>query len=102
MTKGQMFGVNKETNKLRFELAATPGDLAPFIYFDIVGSQGAGNGIINMTLEAVRQISSGATAASERVVVANLTIPFANIQNLKEAIDSVLLMGTPMPSGASS
>jgi hypothetical protein len=76
--------------------------LALFIYFDLVGHQGVGNGIVNITLEAVRHISSGATVVSERVDVAHFTIPFANIQNLKEAIGSVLLMGTPMPSAFSS
>jgi hypothetical protein len=55
-----------------------------------------------MTLEAARHISSGATVVSDRVVVAHLTMPLANIQSLKEAIDSVLLMATPMPSRSSS
>jgi hypothetical protein len=58
--------------------------------------------MVNLTLEAVRHISSGATVVSDRVVVAYLTMAFAYMQSLKEAIDMVLLMATPMPSSSSS
>jgi len=75
---------------------------APFLYFEEASTFGHMNGIIQVTLEALRMYSSapGANVEAERVLVAHLRMNIAAARALRAAIDGALLLAAPPESGA--
>jgi hypothetical protein len=68
---------------------------APFLYFDHAFNFGYHNGIVSITLEAVRFIAKGQTPARDRVVVAHLRMTIPAAMSLKTALEGALLIAAP-------
>ena len=74
---------------------------APILYFDDVPTFGHGNGIIRITLEAVRLHTSNlGEVARDRVVVAHLRMSIPTALALRDAIEGALLLANPVTSEA--
>ena len=84
------------------KLATTPSDLAPFIYFETSANQGFGNGIANITLEALRHRNIDGNIVSDRIVVAHLRMPLSAVLSLKSSIEFILLAAMPAQEGAAN
>lgn len=68
---------------------------APLIFFDGAPSAGAGNGIVNITLVATRNLADGAQVQRDLVAVAFLRCSIPAAKALRVAIDNALLLGAP-------
>lgn len=86
------------------EPSAIASGNAPFIFLDGVVTQGLGNGIGNMTLEARRFGVVGGKVVADRVVVAHLRMGIDGLHSLKAACDAMLLLAMPVenPEGKPS
>jgi hypothetical protein len=74
---------------------------APLLYFDEARTFGHGNGIIRITLEAIRLYSSNEGGVGhDRIVVAHLRMSVAAAVALKNALDGALLLANPSHSEA--
>lgn len=80
------------------EISGIASAHAPFLYFDNTPTFGCQNGIVNITLEAVRHMAVGNTATNDRVVVAHLRMSIPAARALKAAIDGALLLAIPAAS----
>jgi hypothetical protein len=64
--------------------------MAPFIYFDIVPNFGINNGVVALTLEAVRFTLDGPGKVSQgRVTVAHVRTSIEGLRQLKRAIEGI-------------
>ena len=75
------------------EVSAIASASAPFIYTDWIGSHGTNKaGVVNITLEAVRNMLVSGKHVRDRVVVAHLRMPRSALNALKEAIAAIELL----------
>jgi hypothetical protein len=73
---------------------------APFIFYEVAPAFGFTNGVVNITLSANRtHIGPNGAVVNEQVVVAYLRGNVPAALNLKQAIDSALLLAAPTPEG---
>lgn len=83
------------------DISALASAQAPFIYFDMAPTFGCLDGIVNVTLEAVRhQLPNPSVGVvSDRVVVAHLrmSVPAATV--LRDVLNQALLLAAPAASG---
>ena len=79
----------------RGEISALASANAPFIYFDGAPNFGIHNGIVNVTLEAIRFSAVEHEIVPDRVIVAHLRMGMAAAQALKAALEKVLLLAAP-------
>jgi hypothetical protein len=68
---------------------------APFVYFEEAATFGHVNGIIQVTLEAVRLYPDPPAVKRERVVVAHLRMNIPAAKALQRAIEGALLLAAP-------
>jgi hypothetical protein len=74
---------------------------APILYFDDVPTFGHGNGVVRLTLEAIRLHTSNlGEVAHDRVAVAHLRMSIPAALALKAAIEGALLLANPVTSEA--
>lgn len=75
---------------------------APFLYFEDAPTFGHMNGIIQITLEALRMYSAapGEQVATDRVLIAHLRMNVPAARALRAAIDGALLLAAPPESAA--
>lgn len=78
------------------EVSAIASANAPLIFFDAAVSFGFGNGIGNVTLEAVRFMLVNGRQVSDRMIVAHLRIPVHALASLKAAVDGMVLQSMPV------
>ena len=81
---------------LRGEVSALASASAPIIFFDKVPIVGHANGVLRITLEAIRDMPmpQGGSGA-DRVVVAHLRMSVASAKALRVALDRALLLAAP-------
>jgi hypothetical protein len=73
---------------------------APFIYYEAAPVSSYANGVINLTLSAIRTyIGADGTPKNDVVVVAYLRGSIQAAVNLREAINNALLLAAPTPEG---
>jgi len=77
------------------EISALASAHAPFLYFDGAPTFGYNNGIVNITLEALRYMVVGKTPTRDRVVVAHLRMSLPAAMSLKAALEGALLLAAP-------
>src|SRR3712207_5668642 len=77
------------------DISALASANAPFIYFDAASTYGYSEGVANITLEAFRNMSVGGRVVRDRVIVAHLRMSLQAAQDLRTALDGVLLMASP-------
>ena len=84
------------------EVAEAASALAPFIYFEEVPTFGHMNGIIRLTLDAIRIYPGAApnTVKTDRVLVAHLRTNLLGARMLRDALDAALLMASPTETGS--
>ncbi len=73
---------------------------APIIYFEDAPTFGHMNGIIQVTLEAVRIYSEPTGVKRERIVVGHMRMNIAAARALRSALDGALLIAAPSESQA--
>jgi len=75
---------------------------APIIYSDFIGTYGTNPDftVANISLEAVRHMPVGDRSVADRVIVAHLRLPMGALRSLKDAIDKIELMVSPVPEAA--
>jgi len=75
---------------------------APFLYFEDAPTFGHMNGIIQVTLEALRMYSDapGKNVKTDRVLIAHLRMNIPAARALRAAIDGALLLAKPPESDA--
>lgn len=83
----------------RGEISALASANAPFLYFDGAPNFGLHNGIVNITLEAIRFSAVDHEIVPDRVIVAHLRMGLVAAQALKSALEKVLLLAAPVPPG---
>ncbi len=83
----------------RGEISALASAQAPFLYFDGAPNFGLHNGIVNITLEAIRFSAVDHEIVPDRVIVAHLRMGLTAAQALKSALEKVLLLAAPVPGG---
>ena len=71
---------------------------APFIYFDGSPNFGTHDGVLNISLEAIRYTPVDGDIMTDRVVVAHLRMGMKAAQSLKLALEKVILLATPVGS----
>ncbi len=91
-----------EPHAVREPLPVSPSGSAnaPFIYFEDAPTFGHMNGIIQVTLEAVRIYSEASGVKRERVVVAHMRMNIPAARSLRAALDGALLIAAPSESHA--
>ena len=89
----------ESTPSHRGEISAMASAAAPFLYFDGAPNFGVNNGIVNVTLEAVRFSAVEHEIVPDRVIVAHLRMGIPAAHALKTALEKALLLATPVPSG---
>jgi hypothetical protein len=77
------------------EISGVASAHAPFLYFDGAPTFGCHNGIVNVTLDAVRFMVAEQQARQDRVVVAHLRMSVPAALLLKDAIEKALLLAAP-------
>jgi hypothetical protein len=82
----------------RGEISAMASAAAPFLYFDGAPNFGISNGIVNVTLEAVRFSAVDHEIVPDRVIVAHLRMSIPAAQALKMALEKALLLAAPVPN----
>jgi hypothetical protein len=77
---------------------------APFIYFDGAPTFGLNEGVVNITLEALRYVHAHGKVVSDKVIVAHLRMSLPAMLRLKSAIEGALLLAQPVenPQGKSN
>lgn len=75
---------------------------APFLYFDEAPAFGCLNGVVRITLEAIRTVPSGQGSGivNDRVIAAHLRMTIHAALSLKAAIDGALLLAAQSGSEA--
>ncbi len=83
-------------------ISATGSSQAPFVYFEQASAFGHMNGVVRVTLEAMRiyPSPSGQGALADRVVTAHLRMSVQAAQSLKAALEGALLLAAPAESSA--
>jgi hypothetical protein len=76
-----------------------PG-IAPYIFFEGAASFGFLNGIVNVTLAAGRHLLKDGTPISDVVAVAHLRCNVVAATDLRNALDSALLLAAKPEGGA--
>ncbi len=73
---------------------------APFLYFESASAFGFWNGVVRITLEAMRTIPSGQDGGvvNDRVITAHLRMNIPAALSLKAAIEGALLLARPAES----
>ena len=80
-------------------LAVAASDHAPFLYFEHAPNMGYLNGVIQITIEALRFTTMAPdNITRERVTVAHLRMNVPAAQSLKAAIEAALLLANPAPT----
>ena len=80
------------------EVSAIASATAPFLYFDGVPNFGVNNGIVNLTLEALRFQSVGGAIRTDRIIVAHVRCSSAAATSLRDSINGALqLIAAPKP-----
>jgi hypothetical protein len=90
--------VVEATPSHRGEISAMASAAAPFLYFDGAPNFGISNGIVNVTLEAVRFSAVDHEIVPDRVIVAHLRMSIPAAQALKMALEKALLLAAPVPN----
>jgi hypothetical protein len=90
--------VVEATPSHRGEISAMASAAAPFLYFDGAPNFGVSNGIVNVTLEAVRFSAVDHEIVPDRVIVAHLRMSIPAAQALKMALEKALLLAAPVPN----
>lgn len=85
----------ENTPSHRGEISAMASAQAPFLYFDGAPNYGVNNGILNVSLEAVRFTPVGQDIVPDRVIVAHLRMSPQAALALRQALDRALLLITP-------
>ncbi len=81
-------------------IAIGASDNAPFVYFEHATNFGHVNGVIQITLDAMRYLAiSENEIRAERVTVAHLRMSIPSAQSLKAAIESAIFLANPAASG---
>jgi hypothetical protein len=80
----------------RGEISAMASAAAPFLYFDGAPNFGVNNGIVNVTLEAVRFSAINQQIVPDRVIVAHLRMGIQAATALKSALEKALLLAAPV------
>jgi hypothetical protein len=75
------------------KLTVSDTGLARFIVFEAAPSFGNSDGVVNITLAAIRHLLKDGALASDAVAVAYLKCSVAAAIELRDAIDSALLLG---------
>ena len=72
---------------------------APFLYSDCIGTYGVNPDltVANISLEVVRHMPVGEKSVADRVIVAHLRLPMRTLASLKETIEKILLIASPVP-----
>ena len=75
---------------------------APFLFFEQASALGCYDGVVRITLEAIRIYPdpNGPGVVAERVVTAHLRMGVSAAQSLKRSIESALLLAAPVSSDA--
>ena len=75
---------------------------APIIFTDWVGTYGVDSDLstAHIFLEAVRHMPVGDKSVSDRVIVAHLRMPMRTLRVLKDTIEKIELMASPVPEAA--
>lgn len=75
---------------------------APIIFTDLVGTYGLDQdfAVANISLEAIRHMPVGDKSIADRVIVAHLRMPLRTLRMLKETIQKIELMASPVPEKA--
>ena len=68
---------------------------APFIYFEGAPNYGYNNGIVNITLEALRYLPVGDKVMFDRVIVGHLRMSLQAATNLRGSLDAAIKLATP-------
>lgn len=77
-------------------VASTVASAHPFLYFDSASAFGHMDGVIRITLEALRDMPTPGSAVSlDLVIVAHLRMSVPAALSLKAAIDGALLLAAP-------
>jgi hypothetical protein len=82
----------------RGEISAMASAAAPFLYFDGAPNYGINNGVLNISLEAVRFTPINGDIVPDRVIVAHLRMWVQAALALKTALDRALLLAAPVPN----
>lgn len=78
------------------EFVVASGHHAPYLYFENAPAFGHINGVIRITLEALRDMPGpGRTVTTDRVVVAHLRMNIPAAVSLRDAINNALLLAAP-------
>jgi hypothetical protein len=88
------------TNREMLPVSAAGSAAAPMLYFEDAPTFGHMNGIIQVTLEAVRLYSEPPGVKRERVVVAHMRMNIPAARSLRAALDGALLIAAPSESHA--
>lgn len=91
--------VVEATPSHRGEISALASANAPFLYFDGAPNFGLHNGVVNITLEAIRFSAVDHEIVPDRVIVAHLRMGLPAARALKSALEKVLLLAAPVPDG---
>lgn len=88
------------TDMLNGRLSEIGSAHAPFLYFEDASAFGFLNGVVRITLEAVRTVPSGQGngVISDRVITAHLRMNIPAALSLKAAIEGALLIARPAES----
>jgi hypothetical protein len=76
------------------KLTITDTGIAPYIFFEGAPSFGFANGIVNVTLAASRHLMKDGVVASDVVAVAHLRCNAIAALELRNALDSAILLAT--------
>jgi hypothetical protein len=81
------------------KVTVTDPGIAPYIFFEGAATFGFSNGIVNVTLAAGRHLLKEGTPISDVVAVAHLRCNVAAATDLRNALDSALLLAAK-PEGS--
>lgn len=75
---------------------------APIIFTDWIGTYATDPdlSVAHISLEAVRHMPVGDRSVADRVIVAHLRMPLRTLRILKNAIEKIELMVSPVPEAA--
>ena len=79
------------------EVSAIASGNAPFIYLDLASSSHYYDGVIGVTLEALRRVPIGDKVGIDRVLVAHLRMSVEAAKNLRAALDNTIALSEPQP-----
>ena len=80
-------------------ISAIASATAPMIFFDNAPTMGNYNGVMHLSLSAMRFMPGEGRAVADSVMVAHLRTNLEGLQSLKIAIEKIELMLQPVPQG---